>query len=122
MTALPPLEITIASQDMVAYAGATWDWHRLHHDTAYVKAKGIDRPVVDGQVFGAYFAAHIAEHLGPEWFVTDMSIRFRSMVLAGDTVRISSAPLDDRPDRYRHAVHVGDRLCVTGETGVRRGR
>ena len=67
MTALTPLEFTITSQDMVAYGGATWDWHRLHHDADYARSRGVERPVVDGQVFGAYFAAHLAEHLGVDF-------------------------------------------------------
>ena len=33
---IPPLERTIGLTDMVAYAGATWDWHKLHYDQAYV--------------------------------------------------------------------------------------
>ena len=32
---------------MIAYAGATWDWHRLHYDHDYLKSKGLSAPVVD---------------------------------------------------------------------------
>ena len=41
------LERTIELADMVAYAGATWDWHRLHYDSAWLASRGLDRPVVD---------------------------------------------------------------------------
>ena len=35
---VPPLTRTIGLPDMVAYAGATWDWHRMHYDTGYLTA------------------------------------------------------------------------------------
>ena len=49
---VPPLERTINLTDMVAYAGATWDWHKLHYDAAYVAEKKLPGPIVDGQVYG----------------------------------------------------------------------
>ena len=49
----PPLERTMHLADMVAYAGATWDWHRLHYDSAWLGERGSTAPVVDGQMFGA---------------------------------------------------------------------
>ena len=36
---VPPLERPIDLTDMVAYAGATWDWHKLHYDAEYAAAK-----------------------------------------------------------------------------------
>ena len=51
--------------DMVAYAGSTWDWHRLHYDSAWLDAKGIPAPVVDGQMFGALIAQQLQDWFGP---------------------------------------------------------
>ena len=50
---------------MVAYAGSTWDWHKLHYDTDYLAAKRVPAPVVDGQVFGALLAEQLLDWLGP---------------------------------------------------------
>ncbi len=36
---VPPLERRFDRADLVAYAGATWDWHRLHHDEEYLAEK-----------------------------------------------------------------------------------
>ncbi|MFC4121634.1 MaoC/PaaZ C-terminal domain-containing protein [Nonomuraea zeae] len=81
-TVIPPLERRIELPDMIAYAGATWDWHRLHY-----APEGLDRPVVDGQVFGALLAEQLQDWLGPGARVVRLRFRFRSMVFAGETVR-----------------------------------
>ncbi|WP_067822994.1 MaoC/PaaZ C-terminal domain-containing protein [Actinomadura kijaniata] len=86
-TAVPPLERRIDLPDMIAYAGATWDWHRLHYDPAYLAARDLPGPVVDGQVFGALLAEQLQDWLGPRARVRTLRFRFASMVFAGETVR-----------------------------------
>ena len=85
--AVPPLERTITLPSMIAYAGATWDWYRLHYDPAVVAASGLPGPVVDGQVFGALLVEMIQDWLGPECFVRELSFSFRNLVFAEETVR-----------------------------------
>jgi acyl dehydratase len=79
-------ERRIETPDMIAYAGATWDWHKLHYDAAYLASRGLDRPVVDGQVFGAYLAIALRS-----WFpgaaISALSFRFKNLVFAGETIR-----------------------------------
>jgi acyl dehydratase len=84
---IPVLERRIELADMVAYAGATWDWHRLHYDPAFVAATRLPGPVVDGQMFGALLAEQLQDWLGPEAEVKTLHFRFKSMVFAGETVR-----------------------------------
>ena len=84
---VPPLIRTIALADMVAYAGATWDWHRLHYDRAWLAAHGLTEPVVDGQLFGALLAEALQDWLGPRAVLRKLHFRFRELVLAGETVR-----------------------------------
>jgi len=83
-----PLERTIELPDMIAYAGSTWDWHRLHYDPVYLEAKRIPAPVVDGQMFGALLVETIQDWLGPRAFVTALSFRFKNLVFAGETVKV----------------------------------
>lgn len=102
---LPVLERAITSERMVAYAGATWDWHRLHHDRSYA-----DPPVVDGQMLGALVAEQILDAFGPRAFIAELSFRFTSMVHAGETVRVEgSAGEDGDALRTTHRVLAGDR-------------
>ncbi|BCY12847.1 MaoC family dehydratase [Actinoplanes sp. L3-i22] len=79
-------ERTIELPDMVAYAGATWDWHRLHYDADYLAGRGLTKPVVDGQVFGAYLAMALAEWF-PGAVISELTFRFKSLVFAGETIR-----------------------------------
>lgn len=84
---LPVLERTITLPDMVAYSGATWDWHRIHYDPAFIAAAELPGPVVDGQVFGAFFVQLLQDALGPHSFVRELSFTFRNLMFAGETVR-----------------------------------
>lgn len=110
----------ITQLDMVAYGGATWDWHRLHHDAAYARRAGMAGPVVDGQMLGALLADHAlaaAATLAPAATVrlTRLWYRNRAPVLADDTVtcRVVTAEAEgDGTIRLDQLVLVGDRVVV----------
>jgi acyl dehydratase len=74
---------------MIAYAGATWDWHRLHYDHEYLKSKGLSAPVVDGQVFGAYVVQAIQDWLGESAFISELDFRYAGLVFAEERVQVS---------------------------------
>lgn len=84
---LPPLERRIGLVDMIAYAGATWDWYRLHYDPEFVARQKLPAPVVDGQVFGALLVEQIQDWLGPRCFVHKLDFSFKALVFAEETVR-----------------------------------
>ena len=83
----PDLHRVITLPDMIAYAGATWDWHRLHYDPAYLAAKRLPAPVVDGQLFGALLVQQVQDWLGPRALVRRLHFRFKELVFAGESVR-----------------------------------
>jgi len=74
---------------MIAYAGATWDWHRLHYDQEYLASKGLKAPVVDGQVFGAYVVRAIQDWLGESAFISELDFRYAGLVFAEEYVQVS---------------------------------
>ncbi len=123
---VPPLERTFDRADMVAYAGATWDWHRLHHDESYLAEKQLPAPVVDGQVFGALLAEQVQDWLGPACFVTRLWFRFAGLVFAGEIVRceatVTAVDGDLVTVSSRVVVPVTDgraeRVAVTGAGAV----
>ena len=88
---VPALTRTIELPDMIAYAGATWDWHKLHYDREYLESKHLERPVVDGQVFGALLAEAIQDWLGGRVVITKLHFRFRNLVFAGETVKCTGS-------------------------------
>jgi acyl dehydratase len=117
-TAVPALERTLDQVRMVAYAGATWDWHRLHYEPSYAAARNLVAPVVDGQMLGALLAEALLDWLGPRVFIRRMSFRLRGMVFAGDTVRCEGevtaivAEKDCDVIRVAQRVRVGERVVV----------
>ena len=86
-TPVPPLDRRIDITDMVAYAGATWDWHRLHYDMDYIRSTGFAAPIVDGQMLGALMAQCIQDWVGPDARLTKLGFRFLTPVEAGSAVR-----------------------------------
>jgi acyl dehydratase len=115
---IPPLERALTQMRLVAYAAATWDWHRLHYDPQYAAARNIAGPIVDGQMFGALLAESLIDWLGPRAFIRRMSFRLRAMVFAGETVRcegeIASIVAEAGYDvvRVTQRVKAGERIAV----------
>jgi acyl dehydratase len=95
---LPDLVRTITLPDMVAYAGATWDFHRMHYDPEFVAAKAFPAPVVDGQVFGALLAKQLQDYFGPHASLRSLHFRFKNLVFAGETVRCCAQVSEIAPD------------------------
>ncbi|HZJ07404.1 MAG TPA: MaoC/PaaZ C-terminal domain-containing protein [Nocardioidaceae bacterium] len=110
---LPPLERTITLTDMVAYAGATWDWHKMHYDPKYVAQKRLPAPVVDGQVFGALLVEQLQDWLGPQSFVQKLNFTFKALVFAGETVRCEGTVTEVHSDR----ISVQQQVVVVGQDG-----
>ncbi|SEF68278.1 MaoC like domain-containing protein [Thermomonospora echinospora] len=111
--AVPPLERRIGLPDMIAYAGATWDWHRLHYDPEFVRAAKLPRPVVDGQVFGALLVEQIQDWLGPQCFVHRLDFTFKALVFAEETVRCEGAVTEVGEDH----LLLEHRVVVVGPDG-----
>ena len=118
-TEAPVLERTIELPDMVAYAGATWDWHRLHYDPVYLAAKRVPAPVIDGQVFGALLAEQLLDWLGPRAVLRTLHFRFKALAFAGETVRCVATvtAIEPDPDGAGDLVTFESRVEVVGERG-----
>lgn len=123
MNAPPVLERTITLTDMIAYAGATWDWHRLHYDPDFAAEKGLPKPVVDGQMLGALMAEQLLDHLGPRAFITTLAFRFKAMVFADERVRVEASVTGSEDGRasFEQRVLVRERVVAEGTATVRLG-
>ncbi|WP_395103795.1 MaoC family dehydratase [Actinomadura sp. SCN-SB] len=110
---VPPLERRIGLPDMIAYAGATWDWYRLHYDPEFVKASKLPGPVVDGQVFGALLVEQIQDWLGPRCFVRTLDFSFKALVFADETVRCEGT-VTEAGDGF---LELDLRVVVVGDDG-----
>jgi len=110
---VPALERRIGLSDMVAYAGATWDWYRLHYDPEFVRAARVPGPVVDGQVFGALLVEQVQDWLGPRCFVHKLDFTFKALVFAEETVRCEGSVVEVGEDY----LVLEQRVVVVGADG-----
>ncbi len=123
--ALPTIKKTFNASDLMAYGAATWDWHRLHYDADYVAARGLEKPVIDGQMFGAIFAREIGAWIGPRGFIEKLSVSYRSMAFAGDLLLLEGSVSDTvrRSDvgvvTIEQTLKNADRLVSTAHGVVR---
>jgi acyl dehydratase len=121
---LPLLEQRLELPDLVAYAGATWDWYRVHYDNDASARAGFSAPLVDGQMLGAFLARQAMQWAGPRGRLRRMSFRFKSPVVAGEVIRCESTvtALEVREGRtwvtLTQSVKVGTRVAVGDATAV----
>jgi acyl dehydratase len=99
--ALPALETAISLVSLVAYAGATWDFHRYHYDGAVAASLGFPGPFMDGQMVGALLARQLMAWGGADAFVRKLSFRLREMVFADETIVITGKVKDKLVDGGR---------------------
>lgn len=118
---LPHLEKTFTAVDLFAYGAATWDWHRLHYDKEYCAEAGLPGPLVDSQMFGALIAEQILDAFGPKAWITNLSFRFRTMVFAGDTLRVDAEVVaaDGTLVQTKHTIRNGEAIAAEGSATVR---
>lgn len=112
---VPPLRRTIELTDMVAYAGSTWDWHKLHYDGEYLASKKLPAPVVDGQVFGAYLVEQLQDWLGTKAWVQALDFRFKNLVFAGETIECTATVTGVETDGDRLIITVASEVGVVGD-------
>ena len=112
---LPDLERVIELADLVAYGGATWDWHRYHYDQQLAASLQMPAPIVDGQMLGALLAQHAQQPFGRGARVVAISFRLVGPVFAGDTVVISGTVVASGADTVvtSQEVRAGDRIAIS---------
>ena len=110
----PVLERKLDLVRMIAYAGATWDWARLHYDPAYVAERKLHAPVIDGQMLGALLSEELLDWLGPRAFIRKLNFRLRAMVFAGDTVRCEGEVTALATEEEQSLVTIAQRVRVNG--------
>jgi acyl dehydratase len=108
--AMPAFGRGFSMPDLVAYGAATWDWHRMHYDVDFARAVKLPGVIVDGQAFGGVFAKALLDWLGPRAFIAKLTLKYRAMVFAGDTVRGEGEVTAIRAEGDQALVSVAQRL------------
>ena len=122
---MPTFHRSFTTVDLMAYGAATWDWHRLHYDLDYARSVKLANVVVDGQALGAVCTKPPLDWLGPRAFIQKLTLKYRAMVFAGDTVRGEGeiraihAEGDHDVVSVAQRLSVGDRLVAEARVEVR---
>jgi len=85
---IPPLILTVTITQLVKYCAATWDFSRVHYDEEFAKSLGFQRPVVDPQMYGAFFARMLVN--STEGRLKRLRMRYRAPGFVGDTLSFKS--------------------------------
>lgn len=93
---VPDLIVKLDQAGLMAYGGATWDWHRVHYDGDLARQRGLKGPIADGQMFGALIARQIRKWAGPCARFVEMEFRNRRFVTPPNVVTISSQILSSQ--------------------------
>ena len=122
---IPPQARSFTTVDLVAYGAATWDWHRLHYDVDYARSVNLPTVIIDGQAYGAVFAKALIDWAGPRAFVRKLSLKYKSMAFAGDTLVATGEVAVIYPDGDHDIINVaqclknGDRVVAEANAEVR---
>lgn len=80
----PPVTRT----DLVRYAGASGDFHPLHHDEQFCRDAGFPSPFAMGMYSAGLMGAWVADAVGPS-AIRRFRIRFEQQVWPGDELMVS---------------------------------
>ena len=74
--------------DFVRYAGASGDFHPLHHDEIFAKEAGLPGVFGMGMLHAGILGDHLARWVGPD-NLRRLSVRFTGQVWPGDVLTIT---------------------------------
>ncbi len=112
----------VTPEAVMKFAEVSTDFNPLHVDPNAAKRSRFGRPVAHGALVMSYISALLGQNLpGPGTIYLSQSVRFKSPVYVGDTVRVQVSVESIRPSgviTLRHAAYVGERLVLDGESVV----
>jgi acyl dehydratase len=100
--------------DFVRYAGASGDFHPLHHDELYAKGFGLPSVFGMGLLHAGILGDHLARWVGPD-NIRRFRIRFTGQVWPGDVLTLTGRveAIEDTADGRLARLS----LAVTRQTG-----
>ena len=116
----------VTRTDIVKYAGASGDFHPMHHDEIFAYRQGSDRGVfAHGMLSGAYLTHLLTDWLG-DGSLKKLRLRFATRVWPGDRLTckgtITSKYQENGENRVDCVCHVenqhGERVTVGAATAV----
>ncbi|MFI0419211.1 MaoC/PaaZ C-terminal domain-containing protein [Spongiactinospora sp. 9N601] len=101
--AVPVIEVTPSSREVVRYAAATGDFYEVHYDDAFARARGLPGTITHGLLKLAYLARAAVQWGGRGTFVRELSASYRGMDRVGAPFRVlarADEGAGDGPSRH----------------------
>lgn len=113
----------VTAEKIAAFAEIIEDHNPLHFSEEYTKNTLFGSSIAHGNLISGFISATLAHHLpGPGWAPTNISLKFRAPVYAGDDVRVEIKLVDKvelrrlgRRLNFSITCSVGDKRVVTAE-------
>ncbi len=111
---------TITEADVVLFAGISGDDNPIHVDEEYAKGTRFEGRVVHGMFLAGLISCVVGTRLpGPGAIYMGQTLKFRSPVRIGETVRVLATVIDVNREKRRVKLEtrcmVGERLVADGE-------
>lgn len=83
---IPSLSQKVTILQTVMYCAVTWDFARQHYDCEYAQDLGFQQPVVDPQMYGAFFARMLTDWTSLAGRLKNLKLQYRKAGFRGDTL------------------------------------
>ncbi|MGO8956755.1 MAG: MaoC family dehydratase [Streptosporangiaceae bacterium] len=83
-TELPPVTYPVTRLSLVKYCGASGDFNVIHWNERVAKSVGLPDVIAHGMFTMAQAGRFVTDWAGPTAVVTDLGVRFSSMVVVPD--------------------------------------
>jgi acyl dehydratase len=117
--AAPESRRALTRTDFVRYAGASGDFHPIHHDEVFAKEAGAPSVFGMGLLHGGMLAGYLARWVGPH-NIRSYSLRFLAQVWPGDELTLSGRVEEIADDAEEPCAVVAlEAISSRGETVAR---
>ncbi|SHH51222.1 MaoC/PaaZ C-terminal domain-containing protein [Pollutimonas bauzanensis] len=110
----------VSTTQLVKYAGASGDFNRIHFDYPFAREAGLEGVLAHGMLTMGFAASCLAQAIGPDALVTELSARFLAPVMAGDsvTVTVTLVGKENGALRFDLQASVGRKTVLQGKAAA----
>jgi acyl dehydratase len=101
----------VTRTDLVRYAGASGDFHPLHHDERFCRDAGVPSPFAMGMYSAGLMGGWVSDLVGPE-SIRRFRVRFEQQVWPGDELVVTGTR-EDGSDTIEVVCRRADGVAVT---------
>lgn len=110
---IPAWTVTPGLIDTVLFAGAMWEFQRLHFDHEWARQEGLERAIVQGPLLGNYLTRTVDEQLQGAYEIDRITWRNRATVCVEEVLTCAGTLRVDGLDRPTADLWITDQTDTT---------